>query len=373
MKIALVHPANMDYRKELFEMMNNEYDITFIFTKQGRGQDNVKENQEPIPNKWKYKILKSDYLFAGKDILMYIRLTAELLFGKYDIVITSTSRYICWITTIFSGSKFIFMNEFWYFEDSSFTRKILNSFTKYIVKNSDFVISMGTETYQNSLRWGVEKNKMIMYPQCAVDYSKLYATDTEKIKILYRLKNKKIIFFLGRHVEGKGIEYLIKSFISLESKNENLFLIIGGDGPLKEKYELLAKNSKIKNILFTGQLNANEKSIFYEICDIFVLPSVFNGPYYEPWGLVINEAMAFGKLIITTNAVGASADLVKDGYNGYVVKEKNSKELCEAIEKVLLGNNIELMGRRSREIFECLNNYNKMFKAFKYAINTVAK
>ncbi len=355
MKIIIVHPAHMDYRQEIFESLNEKYDTTFLFTKQGRGQEDVKEEQAPIPSKWKNKVLKSDFLIGRKDVGMYLRLIKELLFGKYDLVLTSTSWYICWIITKIRGKKFVFMTEFWYWRDTSFKRKVLNSFTKIIVRNSNAVLAMGTNAYQSCIESGTKEDRIFMHPQCAMDYSELPIFN---LKTKYKLEDKKIILFLGRIVKVKGLNYLIESFSMLEKDEKSVFLIIAGEGPERTKYEKFAKELGVKNILFTGRISKKEISSYYKVCDIFVLPSIFYKQSYEPWGLVINEAMAFSKPVIATNAVGSSVDMIKNEYNGYVVEEKNVEELYRAIKRVLFNEEkMKLMGKNSRKTFENKNNY----------------
>lgn len=368
MKITVVHPAHMDYRQEIFESLNKKYDVTFIFTKQGRGQEEVKEEQASIPQEWKSKVLKSDILICGKDICMYLRLIKELLFGKCDIILTSTSWYICWIMAKARGKKFVFMTEFWYWQDSSFRRKILNRFTKIIIKNSDAIFAMGTNAYKSCVELEAANEKLFMHPQCAVDYSQLPRFD---LRVRHKLDNKKIILFLGRIVKIKGLDYLIESFSLLEKDEKNAFLIIAGEGPERERYEKVAKDLGIKNILFTGRVSKKDISSYYNACDLFILSSIFYQQSYEPWGLVINEVMAFGKPVIATNAVGSSEDLIQNGYNGYVVQEKSIIELYEAMRKMLFDDEVlKLMGKNSRVIFEKKNNYEKMFKALEDAINS---
>ena len=62
-----------------------------------------------------------------------------------------------------------------------------------------------------------------------------------------------------------------------------------------------------------GFRNQSELPALYDLCDVFALPSRF-----EPWGLVVNEAMNAGRPVIVSDRVGAAADLVEDGVNGFV-------------------------------------------------------
>ena len=55
----------------------------------------------------------------------------------------------------------------------------------------------------------------------------------------------------------------------------------------------------------------------------------------DPWVLVVNKAMACGKAVIATTAVAAAYDMIKNGINGFVVREKDSAALCNAIKAAL--------------------------------------
>lgn len=371
MKVTFIHPAYMDYRVELFEKLNQNYDTTFVFTKQGRGQDNVSEKQQQIPEEWKSKILKSNFEIGRKDIGMYFRLIGELLYGEYDIILASTSWYICWTIAKIRRKKFVFMTEFWYWKDTTFSRTFLNRVTKYISKNSDSIFAMGTNAYNCYLNFGVSKDKIFMHPQCAVDYSTMPTFD---LRSKLNLEDKRIILYLGRIIERKGLTYLLEAFKIVEDARINAFLLIAGDGPDRSKCEKIAEDLKIDNILFVGQIEESEKASYYNACDLFVMPSVFYNYSYEPWGLVINEAMALGKPVIATNAVGASTDLIRNNVNGFIVEEKNVTQLYESIRFILSDLSlIRKMGKESRKIFEKKNNYLNFYKSLdnslKYALS----
>jgi len=89
---------------------------------------------------------------------------------------------------------------------------------------------------------------------------------------------------------------------------------------------------------------------FYAIADLFVLPSL-----EEVWGLVLNEAMAAGLPIITTERVGGARDLVKDEENGYLVKSGNIDELSERIGKIIL--DTSLLGKMGERSHSSIKNF----------------
>ena len=372
MKIAFVHPALMDYRLKLFEELNKAYDITFIFTTQGRGQAGVKEKHLEIPREWDYKIIRNDKLMVkGRPIITFLKLIRELLKGKYDIILTSTSWYICFPIARITGKRFILLTEYWYWASNSIIERLLNLFTIFIAKHADAIIATGTKSYEAHRSLGVNSEKIFKCIQCALDYSKLPTKDLRKE---LGLEGKKIILYLSRIVAHKGLDYLIKSFALIEKETEVALLIVG-DGPFRRECENLVEKLGIKNVFFMGAVFDDViKASYYKVCDIFVLPAILLGSGYDPWSLVINEATSFGKPIITTDTVGAAYDLVKDSYNGYVVKNRNVQELYEALHKILSNPELaKVMGKNSRKIFEEKNDYGRMFKAFENAINYVQR
>lgn len=362
MKIAFVHPAHMDYRVDLFQRINDDYDTTFIFTKQGRGQEKVKEEHQCIPLEWKSKDIKTNLHMNRIDLGMQIKLFKELIFGNYDLVISSTSRYTCWIASRISHKKFMQMTEFWAWIDDSTSRRLLNALNRFMSRNSDSIFAMGTKSYNSYLSMGVNANRIMMYPQCSLNYTMHPAED---LRTSLGLLDYKVIMFLGRLVRTKGVEYLLKAFSRLEKEMQNTFLVIAGDGPSKKELETLAKDLKIENIIFTGTVSKKDIASYYKLCDIFVLPSIFTEHSYEPWGLVINEAMAFGKPIITTSAVGSGEDLVKNGHNGFVVEDKDADALFITLKELTSNEDLMVqMGANSRILFLEINNMDYFYQAF---------
>lgn len=105
---------------------------------------------------------------------------------------------------------------------------------------------------------------------------------------------------------------------------------------------------------------------YYGSVDILVLPSLS-----DPWGIVINEAMAFGLPIISTDAAGATYDLVKDGVNGFVIKAGSSDELYVALKNLCDSAELrQIMGERSLEIIQDYTP-EKWAKAFVAAVETI--
>ena len=373
MRVLIVHPQLRDYRFEIFERLRRKYHITkFIFLL-------PPPKDISIPSYWKYEILKHPNDRLG--IKWRIKLIIELIKNRkeFDIIFTSnvfsSKSHICFFLAKIMRKKFVTWDLAWGKKDS-LLRKARKSFASFILRNSDSCICYGTKTKELLLEMGVTPKKIFLSNPCVVDHSR---TIHNHLRRKIHIRDKKVILYLSRIIKWKGLDVLIKSFKLVEEKMDDAFLLIGGDGAFRSECEQLSQKLKIRNILFLGEIPHNEVGIYYKKCDVFVLPSVFlrnpSGTYsYEAWGLVINEAMSFGLPIITTNAVGSAFDLVKNGYNGFVVENNNVEDLYRALIKILSNPNMaKKMAEKSREVFEEFNDYNKMFKgidnALRYALS----
>ena len=120
-----------------------------------------------------------------------------------------------------------------------------------------------------------------------------------------------------------------------------------GEGDRHAALREQAKSLEIEqSIRFAGFRNQSELPRFYDLCDVFVLPSLL-----EPWGLVVNEVMNAGRAVIVSDQVGAAADLVHDGENGLVFPAGNVGRLADALRQILSDpERCRRMGERSRQI-----------------------
>ena len=124
------------------------------------------------------------------------------------------------------------------------------------------------------------------------------------------------IICVGQFIKRKGIDTLINACNGLP-KNVCL-LIVGGDNVPKDYIELVHKNQLDKNVIFVKRIKQSVLKDYYSASDIFILLT-----REDIWGLVINEAMAFGLPIITTNKSNAGLQLIENGVNGFIVESDN--------------------------------------------------
>jgi glycosyltransferase involved in cell wall biosynthesis len=139
-------------------------------------------------------------------------------------------------------------------------------------------------------------------------------------------ENGEVILFLSRLIKEKGVYDLIESITTVSIDYKNVYFIIAGEGPERNRMEIICKEKGIeKEVRFTGHIKNKNLLKAYSCADIFVFPT-----YSEAMPMVILEALAAGLPIITT-PVGAIPDIIKDGINGFLIEPNSPKLLAEKI------------------------------------------
>jgi len=153
------------------------------------------------------------------------------------------------------------------------------------------------------------------------------------------------IFYMGLLNRRKGVHDLIQALTIVKNKVQNVKLYIAGTGPYINKLKQLVTALDLeKDVIFLGFITEEEKFAYMKSIDIFVLPS-----YWESFPIVLLEAMACGKPIVTTDIAG-NPFAVTDGVNGYLVKPGDWQQLAEKL--IYMLNNkrlISIMGEESKK------------------------
>ncbi|MFH1193418.1 MAG: glycosyltransferase family 4 protein [bacterium] len=151
----------------------------------------------------------------------------------------------------------------------------------------------------------------------------------KNLKAEYGLADKKIILSLGRLVERKGQEKIIRLMPKILQEAPEAVFVIAGGGPERQNLENLAKTFGVsEQVIFLGKAKESEISEIYDMCDIFVAPSLPSKDDWEGFGMVCLEAAYFGKPVIVSN-VGGLPEAVENNVTGFVAQ--NDEELLEKI------------------------------------------
>ena len=358
-KVILLHNIFTPHIVPLFRRLHRSagVDLKVLFTSFTSPERNWSTEVElGFP----YRILpKVSISYRGEDFFSYVinptiayhlwkEKTEVLIAAGYDSFSSQVGflfckaldrRYILW-----SGSTQ---------EEDNWRRCVAKPLIKTIVRKADACLAYGTRSKDFLIGLGAEKEKVFLSPNTVdIEYfakaSQMTEADKENLKRKTGIRTSQIILYVGQLIERKGLQYLLPAFGKLKKENQDLSLLIIGRGNQEEEFKDLCRREKVSDVFFVGHKDYDEIPQYYGISDVFVLPSL-----EEVWGLVVNEAMACSLPVIVTRVAGASADLVREGMNGFVVREGDIDELYRAL-KCLFDDNAlrKRMGKASSELIQ---------------------
>lgn len=171
------------------------------------------------------------------------------------------------------------------------------------------------------------------------------------------------LMFCGRFVEVKRVDVLMRAFVALARERPDWDLVLAGDGPLRGQLEAMVPADLRGRVQFTGFLQFDEVRHCYHACDALVLPSD-----YEPWALVVTEAMAAGMAVVASDVVGAAVDLVRPGVNGYLVTPRSVASLEDALRRLTESDAIAAMKAESPRVLAAWRKSTDPVDGFRRAI-----
>lgn len=209
-------------------------------------------------------------------------------------------------------------------------QKILGKFfigqSKRLLNRAWKVIATSPNYLNSSPFLSKVKQKCCVIPSC-INEERLAVSNAVKEKaekIKQENCGKNVCFTLGRHVEYKGYEYLIKASALLD---ESFKIYIGGKGKLTESLKKQASGDK--KIEFLGKISDDDMKAYMLACDVYCFPSITKN---EAFGLALAEAMYFGKPAITFTIDGSGVNFVNiKNETGLEVENRNVEKYAEAI------------------------------------------
>ncbi len=217
---------------------------------------------------------------------------------------------------------------------SSISYKLFYNIEKYMGKYfTDYLFTQSKEDYETALKGKFKPKDRIMAIGNGIDIRNKFNMENiqkDEIEALKREFNisdaQKVVTFIGRLVEEKGILDLLQAFESIEREDAKL-LVVGrlekGERDTKT-FEALQKYHNKKNIIFTGRREDINNILC--ITDIFCLPS-----YREGMPRSIIEAMVMECAVIASDIRGCREE-VEQGTTGYLIKTNSPELIKEKIE-----------------------------------------
>lgn len=301
-----------------------------------------------------YRVLPSWRWRAGKhNILINRGLWSALTKLSPQVIICGGYNYLAsWEALLWARrhqTEFVLWSES-NANDARSGRLWTEALKSYFLKKCNRFVVPGKASVEYMKTFGAPAASILIAPN-AIDNS-WFSKHSENVRTRaneFREKLKlppRFILFVGRLVPEKGVFDLIEAYAKLDrSIRSEVGLVFAGDGVSRK--ELMQRGEQISpgSICFPGFAQREDLAAYYALAEALVLPT-----HSDTWGLVVNEAMACGLPIIVTNVAGCAADLVEQGWNGYVVPPRDADKLCTAIDSIVRQPELrQVMGDRSLE------------------------
>lgn len=373
-KIVLITNIIAPYRISVFNSISkySDVDLKVIFLAEKESNRKWKINLDDI--RFNYSILKNFCIFIRSwEMPIYFNLGFWQILTNFkpDAICMCGYHYLVTIEALLYAKIKKIPITLWAESHllSGFIKNPLTDFYKRnIISRFDSYVACGTAAKEQIIYYGAKPEKTVVGCN-TVDVEWFMRKckeiqDNEIIQMKRRYPSQNIIY-VGKFIAHKGVLNLIAEFEKLDMADVGLILL--GEGKEKDKYLEYIRKHDIKNVFFEGFVQKEAIVTYYKLADVFVLPS-FN----EVWGFVVNEAMACGLPVISSNYAGVTEDLVKDGINGYSYNPNKIGELAEKLKFILSNNELkEKMRAQSLEIIKdkTTDNYaEKILEAVRYGL-----
>lgn len=226
--------------------------------------------------------------------------------------------------------------------------KLYAPLQNWLLRRAEVIVGTTPVYVRESPFLGNIQRKVTSIP-IGVDEMKPSCPQVAQIKEKYA--GKKIIFSLGRLVEYKGYEYLIRAARRLD---DDYIILIGGKGPLLGYLQALIDEQGVSDkVKLLGFIEDKDLPDYFGACDLFCLSSIWKT---EAFGIVQIEAMSCGKPVIAMNIPESGVNWVNmDRFSGLNVKPEDADALAEAITTVLTDKTLyEKLSQGARKRYETM-------------------
>jgi glycosyltransferase involved in cell wall biosynthesis len=237
------------------------------------------------------------------------------------------------------------------------------SFLKFLLGRAEKIVISHSRYMELSYYLSGYKNKVEVVPP-GVDVEMFYPGGVEA---------EDTVFFLGVLDEFhryKGLDILLEAIKSVKKEIPGVRLKVGGDGRLLDYYIKRAASLGLEeNVVFLGSLPWDEIPEHYRSCSLFVLPST--SASQEGFGMVLLEALACARPVVSTSIVGAAED-IKKYRAGIIVDPMDSRALAKAIVELLTNREKAMeMGVNGRKLVEEKYTWKKIAESIEKIYNSL--
>lgn len=349
MKVLFITNLPSPYRVDFFNELGKEIDLTVCYERHSSSERNKKWVNNDKRNYQERFIAAKE---IGTDRSIGLGLVHELKRDKYDFVIitgfSSPSVILLILYCQLHKISYIMEDDGGLYNTNGEKYRWIK---RLLLRKAKAYFTTTNDNIKTLVDLGVNKEIIHKYPFSSVknvdieDGISMQAKRSEMREFL-SVNEEKVVLAVGQFIERKGFDVLIQAFKNAPS---NCGLYFVGGEPTSYYLELVSR-LHLNNVHFVGFMGKEELKNYYSAADVFVLPT-----REDIWGLVINEALAAGLPIITTERCGAGLELVQNGVNGYLVKVGDIEGLSLRIMEIVRDEN--LRKRMTENSFNIARNY----------------
>jgi len=376
-KVALIQKICPHYRVSIFKRLAKEVDLMLYYGKgQKKGSFQSVKQIEGFKSKKLFALSFSLHMTKRSYYINWFPfLLLHLIKYKPQVIITEGATNILNNISILVFAKATKTPFIWWDAGRdmnaarSTIRKSMDPLLDFFAKQTSAVIAYGEKAKKYFCFRGILSKKIFIAQNTAdfgianKDRNQYFKQVNEKRRML-SLDNKRVILYVGAIEKRRKLKNLLLVFKEIKLENKDIALIIIGDGPERDNIEKIIKSEDIKDVYVLGRI-IEEVGLYFALCDIFVLPGCSS--------LAINQALFYGKPVITVAYGGPEYELVKNGENGFIVDRNNDEQLKEAISKIILDSELRIkMEKESLKLSKHVTVENmvvNIMKAVYYAYN----
>ncbi len=335
-RVVLIHNFLAPFRIPLFEELARRFDLDVWVL----GDIDVIREWDLDPDAMNFRCRRIPGATLGfgsryNALLLNYSLPVELAKSDAEVVICcgwdSPAAFYCGVWARCSTRPFVLWSGSTAAETSRL-RTWTAPMVRWLVRSADAWISDGTRAAEYLASLGADRERT--FPAFNAVDNAYYATASqmdarERAEARTRLGvgDGPLILYVGNLLALKGVFELAEAFAKFAEQHADARLLIvgeGEDGPaLRDRFDRAGISERV---VFTGFSDAHAIATCFGVADLFVLAS-----RQEIWGMVINEALASGLPVLATDVCGATADLIDDGVNGYLVPSRDADALAGAM------------------------------------------
>lgn len=345
------------YRVDFFNEIGKKCDLTVLFERKTSAERDEKWKGETAEN---YREVFLDLVPVGADRSKGSALRKYIMTHKFDALVftnyVSTSVMEAIAYCRFKRIPYIIEYDGGFNKKDKLPQRMLKKFLLGGAK-AHFTTCELHKQYLCSL--GIAESKIRKYPFSSVHEAEISAagilSDAERCAVRARLgvKERKVVLAVGQFIHRKGFDILMDAMPSLPP--DTGVYIIGGiptDEYIRKKQQL-----KLHNLHFVRFLTKHELYPYMQMADVLVMPT-----REDIWGLVVNEAMAFGLPVVSSDQCIAGLEMITNGENGYIVPTDDPAALAKSIAQVLQDpKRLQVMREKAQQ------------KAIEYTIESMVK